>query len=147
MLKCLNTKLRSTHYLKNIYRIWLKFCLWADAPLLSLLIYYMYIAVYLTFPYPKKSNRSYFFIIVYLFNHSLFQNPPTTPAIKGECLLAVNKNGIQFLKLQTHVSYRCLLHCLSFVRKQVCLYLYCMTLSKNMVEECEWGKNPHKNVL
>ena len=95
----------------------------------------------------KKIKSFLLFIIVYLINHSLFQNPPTTPAIKGECLLAVNKNGIQFLKLQTHVSYRCLLHCLSFVRKQVCLYLYCMTLSKNMVEECEWGKNPHKNLL
>ena len=95
----------------------------------------------------KKIKSLLLFIIVYLINHSLFQNPPTTPAIKGECLLAVNKNGIQFLKLQTHVSYRCLLHCLLYVRKQVCLYLYCMTLSKNMVEECEWGKNPHKNLL
>ncbi|VDI64505.1 myosin XV [Mytilus galloprovincialis] len=39
-----------------------------------------------------------------LFGSTFFviKNPPTTPAIKGECLLAVNKNGIQFLKLQTH---------------------------------------------
>lgn len=31
-----------------------------------------------------------------------WQNPPTQPAIKGECILAVNKHGIHFLSLDTH---------------------------------------------
>nr|XP_034311051.1 unconventional myosin-XV isoform X10 [Crassostrea gigas] len=39
-----------------------------------------------------------------LFGSTFFsiRNPPTQPAIKGECILAVNKHGIHFLSLDTH---------------------------------------------
>lgn len=47
----------------------------------------------------------YYTLLYFVF---YWQNPPTQPAIKGECILAVNKHGIHFLSLDTHVSLKML---------------------------------------